>query len=84
MALASNTRSTWESNAAPLRVVGQPSVNPMVTSSVAISTSGSQWATPMIGVTSSIEVPRSSSAFASWVAPQMLASVEYAFSVGSR
>ena len=38
----------------------------------------------MIGATISMPVDSSSSAFASWVAPQMLASVEYAFSVGSR
>ena len=38
----------------------------------------------MIGSTISILVASSSSDLASWVAPQMLASVEYAFSVGSR
>ena len=38
----------------------------------------------MIGSTSSIPTDSSSSAFASCVAPQMLASVEYAFSLGSR
>ena len=38
----------------------------------------------MIGTTISIEVSRCSSFFASWVAPQMFASVEYAFSTESR
>jgi hypothetical protein len=38
----------------------------------------------MIGETISIVVDSSSSALASCVAPQMLASVEYAFSLGSR
>ena len=63
---------------------GQPPSKRTVTSSAAISTSGRQWATPMIGSTISIPVASSSSALASWVAPQMLASVEYAFSFGSR
>ena len=56
----------------------------IVTSSAAMSTDGSQWATPMIGATISIVVDSDSSDFASCVAPQMLASVEYAFSDGSR
>jgi hypothetical protein len=38
----------------------------------------------MIGSTVSSETSRRSSVFASWVAPQMLASVEYAFSCESR
>jgi hypothetical protein len=67
-----------------LIVTGQPSANPTVTSSGSIATSGRHAATPMIGSTISIPVARSSSALASWVAPQMLASVEYAFSFGSR
>ena len=56
----------------------------MVTSSGAISTDGSQNFTPMIGSTISSETSRCSSVLASWVAPQMLASVEYAFSLLSR
>ena len=38
----------------------------------------------MIGSTISMLASRRSSVLASWVAPQMLASVEYAFSVLSR
>jgi hypothetical protein len=63
---------------------GRPCAKSTVTSSGEISTSGSQNATPMIGLTISIEVSRCSSRLASWVAPQMLASVEYAFSAESR
>ena len=84
MALAAITRSTRESNVSPLMATGQPSSKRTDTSSVTISTFGSQWATPMIGVTISMLVASSSSDFASWVAPQMLASVEYAFSTESR
>ena len=68
----------------PLIVTGRPCAKPIVTSSVAISTDGSQNRTPMIGSTVSTPVSRCSSVLASWVAPQMLASVEYAFSVLSR
>ena len=46
--------------------------------------SWSQWATPMIGSTIAIERSRLSSSLASWVAPQMFASVEYAFSLEAR
>ena len=70
--------------ARPSIATGQPPSKLIVTSSVAMSTAGSQWATPMIGETISIVVDSSSSDFASCVAPQMLASVEYAFSLGSR
>jgi len=56
----------------------------MLTSSVSITTAGSQNRTPMIGSTVSSEVSRCSNVFASCVAPQMLASVEYAFSLLSR
>ena len=55
-----------------------------MTSSGAISTAGSQNRTPMIGSTDSSETSRCSRVLASWVAPQMLASVEYAFSALSR
>ncbi len=41
---------------------------------------GSQWATPMIGSTIFMLVPRCSRSFASCVAPSRLASVEYALS----
>ncbi len=78
------TRSTGEANSLPLIVTGRPCSKPIVTSSAAISTDGSQNRTPMIGSTVSTPVSRCSSVFASWVAPQMLASVEYAFSVLSR
>ncbi len=85
MALAFMTRSTAVSNFSPLMVTGRPWSKPIVTSSVSISTDGSQNRTPMIGSTVSTPVFRCSSVFASWVAPpQMLASVEYAFSVLSR
>ena len=82
--LASITRATWSENSVPLMATGQPSSKRTVTSSGSIDTSGRQWATPMIGSTISIPVASSSSALASCVAPQMLASVEYAFSFGSR
>ena len=68
----------------PLMVTGRPWSKPTVTSSVAISTDGSQNRTPMIGSTVSMPVSRCSRVLASCVAPQMLASVEYAFSVESR
>ena len=55
-----------------------------MTSSLGTSTDGSQYFTPMIGSTVSRETFRSSRVFASWVAPQMFASVEYAFSAESR
>ena len=55
---------------------GRPRSKRIVTSSVAISTEGSQNRTPMIGSTVSSETSRCSSVLASWVAPQMLASVE--------
>ena len=84
IALASSTRSTAEPNSLPLIVTGRPCSKPIVTSSAAISTDGSQNRTPMIGSTVSMPVSRCSSVLASWVAPQMLASVEYAFSVLSR
>jgi hypothetical protein len=74
--LASITRSTAEPNSLPLIVTGRPRSKPIVTSSVGISTSGSQNATPMIGTTVSMPVSRCSRVFASWVAPQMFASVE--------
>ena len=76
MALASSTRSTAEANSLPLMVTGRPCSKPIVTSSAAISTAGSQNRTPMIGSTISMPVSRCSSVLASWVAPQMLASVE--------
>ena len=44
----------------------------------------SQWATPMIGSTITIDRSSCSSSFASCVAPQMFASVEYAFSAEAR
>lgn len=76
MALASSTRSTAVPNSLPLIVTGRPCSKPIVTSSAAISTAGSQNRTPMIGSTISMPASRCSSALASWVAPQMFASVE--------
>ena len=76
IALAAMTRSTGVSNRAPLTVTGRPRSKPIVTSSGAISTPGSQNRTPMIGSTVSIPVSRCSRVLASWVAPQMFASVE--------
>ena len=84
MALASITRSTWSANSSPLIATGQPSSNAHRDVLGGDLDVGSQWATPMIGSTISMPVASSSSDLASWVAPQMLASVEYAFSVGSR
>ena len=52
--------------------------------SAPLATDGSQNRTPMIGSTISIDSSRCSRVLASWVAPQMLASVEYAFSLLSR
>ena len=76
IALAAMTRSTGVPNSAPLTVTGRPCSKPIVTSSAAISTAGSQNRTPMIGWTVSIPLSRCSRVFASCVAPQMFASVE--------
>ena len=81
IALAAVTSSTRSSNSTPSIATGQPSWNAHAAPSRARSIrSWSQWATPMIGSTIAIERSRLSSSLASWVAPQMLASVEYAFS----
>ena len=84
IALASRTSATGSSYRLPLIATGRPCSKRTVTSSVSISTDGSQNFTPMIGSTVSSETSRCSRVFASWVAPQMLASVEYAFSLLSR
>ena len=76
MALASSTRETGLSKCLPLMATGWPCSKRIETSSVAISTAGSQNLTPMIGSTVSRETLSSSRVLASWVAPQMLASVE--------
>jgi len=76
IAFAWRTRSTALSKACPSMAIGRPCSNVMVTFSAAISTAGSQNRTPMIGSTISMPTSRFSSSFASWVAPQMLASVE--------
>ena len=76
IALASCTSATGSSYLLPSIATGRPESKRIVTSSGAISTSGSQNFTPMIGSTISSETSRCSSVFASWVAPQMLASVE--------
>ena len=70
------SRLTGVANPAPLMVTGRPRSNPTVTSSGAISTAGSQNRTPMIGSTVSSPLSRCSRVLASWVAPQMFASVE--------
>ncbi len=67
-------------NSWPLIAIGRPPSKLTVTSSVGISTAGSQKRTPMIGSTVSSETSSCSRVFASCVAPQMFASVEYAFS----
>ena len=84
ISLTSWTSSTGSSYCLPLTATGRPLSNLIVTSSVSMCTSGSQNFTPMIGSTVSSETSRCSRVFASWVAPQMLASVEYAFSLLSR
>ena len=84
IAFASCTSATASANARPLIATGRPCSKAIVTSSVSISTDWSQNRTPMIGSTVSSDTSRCSSVFASWVAPQMLASVEYAFSTESR
>ena len=71
-------------NRLPLIATGYPASKVTATSSVSISTDGSQNFTPMIGSTVSRDTSRCSRVLASWVAPQMLASVEYAFSAASR
>ncbi len=76
MVLASWTSSTGSSYRLPLMATGRPASNRTVTSSVSMGTEGSQNFTPMIGVMLSRETSRCSRVFASWVAPQMLASVE--------
>jgi hypothetical protein len=84
MVLASWTSATASGYAVPLIATGRPASKRIVTSSVSIATAGSQNRTPMIGSTVSRDTSRCSSVLASWVAPQMLASVEYAFSCESR
>ena len=84
IALASSTRATSSANRLPLIATGYPASKVTATSSVAISTAGSQYLTPMIGSTVSRDTSRCSRVLASCVAPQMLASVEYAFSAESR
>ena len=84
ISLTARTSATGSAYVVPFTATGRPLWNRTVTSSGSIATSGSQWRTPMIGCTDSSETSRCSSVLASWVAPQMLASVEYAFSVLSR
>ena len=68
----------------PLMATGTPCSKVTETSSASMVTSGSQNFTPMMGSTDSMDTSSDSSVLASWVAPQMLASVEYAFSLESR
>ena len=76
IALASMTRSTGDGELRAVDRTGRPRSKPIVTSSGAISTAGSQNLTPMIGSTISIPLRRCSRFLASCVAPQMFASVE--------
>ena len=76
MALTACTSATGSANTSPFTLCGRPATKPTVTSSVSMSTVGSQKRTPMIGSTISSETSRCSRTLASWVAPQMLASVE--------
>ena len=77
IALAScDQRRPASSYDVPLIATGRPRSKRTVTSSVSIATDGSQNLTPMIGSTVSSETSRCSRVLASWVAPQMLASVE--------
>ena len=76
MVFVSRTRSTGSEYSTPLMATGRPASKAIVTSSVSICTDGSQNFTPMIGSTISSDTFRCSSVFASWVAPQMFASVE--------
>src|SRR5215813_178777 len=73
ISFAASTRSTSDSKVRPLTATGHPSWNRTETSSGAMSTAGSQWATPMIGDTISMLTARLSNDFASCVAPQKLA-----------
>ena len=84
MRFASWTSSTGSVYSTPLSATGRPRSKVTVTSSASIWTEGSQNLTPMMGSTVSSETSRCSRVFASWVAPQMFASVEYAFSALSR
>ena len=76
IAFARMTRLTGVANSDALIVTGRPRSKPIVTSSGSISIAGSQNRTPMIGWTVSIPWSRYSRLLASWVAPQMFASVE--------
>src|SRR5699024_4949117 len=84
MVLASRTSATGSVYSMPLMATGRPSWKRTETSSVWTSTSSRQAATPIMGSTKSRPTLRYSRDLASWVAPQILASVEYAFSVESR
>ncbi|MNT31581.1 hypothetical protein D3C72_1674240 [compost metagenome] len=80
MALASMNRSTLLAKVLPFSATGWPSSKRTVTSSRFTSTSSRQNCTPMIGWTMRMPESRCSRSLASWVAPSMLESVEYAFS----
>ena len=84
MAFASLHQAARSANSAPLTATGQPSAKPHRDRLGGDRHDSSQWATPMIGATRSIDWSRDSSNLASCVAPQRLASVEYAFSLLSR
>ncbi len=79
ISLTACTRRTGPSTPSydvPFTATGRPRSKRTVTSSASIATEGSQNLTPMIGSTVSSETSRCSRVLASWVAPQMLASVE--------
>ena len=65
----------------PFSATGWPSSKRTRTVSAFTATSSRQNATPMIGLTMCMPLFRNSRSFASCVAPSMLESVEYAFSV---
>jgi hypothetical protein len=75
-ALTSRTGPSTPSYVVPLTATGRPRWKRIVTSSGSTFTAGSQKRTPISGSTVSSETSRCSSVFASWVAPQMFASVE--------
>ena len=80
MRFASSMSSTGFANVMPFSATGSPSSKRIVTVSGLTTTSSRQKATPMIGSTILMPVLRCSRSFASWVAPSMFESVEYAFS----
>ena len=75
MRLASRKSETSESKRLPLSATGTPCSQVTVSLSVSIFVAGFQCATPMMGVTTIIDLSRCSRSFASCVAPSMFESV---------